>query len=248
MRRYASAISAFLFLFFLKAPPLSAEEFQCEVMGLEGQAYVTNSVQTHQTLKEGDVLKAGDTVEVDKGGSLDIAYDGEWNNVTTLQENTKVRVESIYPIHLAMQYGGVYAKLKKLPPGSSFEIQTPTAIAAVRGSEYLATYDGAETEVLNFHESDVSVWGLDDQGQKAGDPMILKDSQKTGIRRLARPWAARKISPIDLTRRDVFRARLAVRWKVLADRRRVGQIQNQKLTQTRKRRVRRAAALRRPFA
>ena len=100
-----------------------AEEFQCEVMSLEGTAYLSNAAVTKKPLQEGDIIQVNDVIDVGPGGGIDLAYDKDWKNVTHLEENTKVKIFSIYPALVHMDMGGVLARLKALPKDSSFQVE-----------------------------------------------------------------------------------------------------------------------------
>jgi len=128
-------------------------------MTIEGAAYLVDGA-LRTPLKEKMVLSAGDTIEVDANSSVDLAYDRDWKNITRVNENSRVRINGIFPTKLVMIRGDIYAKLRSLPKGSSFEIKTPTAVAAVRGSEYRTMYRGGMTRVYNFAHSKVEVFGL----------------------------------------------------------------------------------------
>ena len=136
----------------------SGEEYSCEVMTLEGSSVLVSGGIT-KSLKVGDLLKAGDTIEV-RSGYLDLAYDKEWKNITRVLQKSKVKIHSIHPTQIGMERGGILAKLHRLPKGSTFEVQTPTATAAVRGSEYFTEYREGVTRVMNFSPSPVEVFGV----------------------------------------------------------------------------------------
>ena len=55
-----------------------------------------------------------------------VANDSEWKNVTRLEENSKLKVSSVYPGKLKLSEGAVFARLKVLPKDSAFEVKTPT--------------------------------------------------------------------------------------------------------------------------
>ncbi|MBI2094885.1 MAG: FecR domain-containing protein [Candidatus Omnitrophica bacterium] len=148
------------------------------MMSLEGSAVLTKGGIT-QSLKVGDLLKAGDTVEV-RSGYLDLAYDTEWKNVTRILGKSKVKIRSIYPTQIGMERGGILAKLRRLPKGSTFEVQTPTATAAVRGSEYFTEHREGVTRVMNFSPSPVMVFGAAGSG-KPGDRTVVEESKKTEV-------------------------------------------------------------------
>ena len=173
-----------LFLIFLGGQPSAhADDFQCEVMSLEGSAFVTNSQVTHQPLKEGDILKTDDLVEVDANSYVDLGYDKDWKNTTRVEEKSKVEIKSLFPTTLKMAYGGVFAKLKELPKESTFEVETPTAIASVRGTEYRTVHQEDGTQVYNFSDSKVYVFGQDEEGHLSETPMIVENAQMTQVDR-----------------------------------------------------------------
>ncbi len=166
---------------FLVTTPLFAGDFQCEVMHLEGSAYRTNEKVTRQLLKEGDLLDVKDTIETDSGSTVDLAFDKEWKNVLHIDASSKMKIAAIHPTNIRSYSGGAYAKLGQLPKDSSFEIQTPTAVAAVRGTEFQVLSKNNSWDVLNFSTSLVSVYGLDDSGNRQKEPIIIKQFEKTDV-------------------------------------------------------------------
>jgi hypothetical protein len=159
----------------------AAEAFRCEVLALEGGAKVITASGGSSALREGDLLAEGDSIEVAEDGSVDLAYDRDWRNVVRLEGGSKVRVASVSPAKLDLTNGAVFAKLKELPKSSSFEITTPTAVAAVRGTEYRTVVRDGETEVFNFSPSKVFVYGVDPAGQRMAQPAVLEEGQKTAV-------------------------------------------------------------------
>ena len=116
------------FAFLLAVVPLNAaeEEFYCEVMDVQGEATVSNSTTSGKPLAEGDLLSVNDIVEVGASSYVDVAYDRDWSNVTRIEENSKIRLRSLFPTTIDLEKGGVFAKLKSLPKDSTFDVQTPT--------------------------------------------------------------------------------------------------------------------------
>jgi hypothetical protein len=133
MKRFLPAI--FLSFLFLTSPA-HAEEYPCEVMLVHGQVFRVTADGQKNPLKEGELLKAGDSLEVAADSYIDIAYDKQWNNVTRVWHDSHVKIESVYPTGLKMENGDLLARLNKLPLHSTFEVETPNAIAAVRGSVF----------------------------------------------------------------------------------------------------------------
>ena len=161
---------------------LFAEEFQCEVLNLKGKVTVTDPESGTREVKQGDLLRAGQTLDVGEDGYADLAYDKDWRNITRLEANSKIKIASIVPGKLGLEQGGVFAKLKKLPEGSSFEVKTPTAVATVRGSEYRTTFSGGQTDVFNASMSKIYVAGVKADGSVDRDSTVtLQEAKKTSV-------------------------------------------------------------------
>ena len=172
----------------LSLPRAMAAEYYCEVMTLKGAAFVTSIDSVRKAMKQGDLLKIGDLVEVEKDGQVDLAFDKEWSNITRIWESSRVKIKSIYPTGLGLDRGDVFAKLGKLPKGTTFEIQTPTAIAAVRGTEFLTSVsEKGLTSVVSYQHS-VEVFNLDSNGG-LGAHVIVRELEKTTVPRINEPPA-----------------------------------------------------------
>ena len=187
MRKQIKALffcAVILSMCFLSAVTYAAD-YRCEVMSLKGSAFVLSDTGEKKPLKEGDTLGAGKTIEVGKESYVDLAYDKGWNNVTRIGADSKVSLRSIYPTGLYMSRGDILAKLQKLPAKSTFEVETPTAVAAVRGSEYRTVADEeGKTQIYNLHKSEVEVYSKDLDGVMSREPVVLTENQKTAVDRL----------------------------------------------------------------
>lgn len=172
-------------IFFLCAASVIAradDKDFCQVVVLEGKAFLTNATIDRKPLKEGDLLAKGDLVEVPPGSEVDVAFDKAGKNIAHLETGSTTSLDSITPPVLSLKQGGIFAELKKLPRTTTFEVQTPTAIAAVRGTVYRTTFkEDRGTEVFNFSSSPVYVYAKDASGARSGQPLVLKESQKTEI-------------------------------------------------------------------
>gem|GEM_PF-3185233 len=219
MNRSILKLSAWVLLsLFVPSASFADADYSCEVMSVEGQASV----------KEGDILKAGDTVETGADGTVDVAYDKEWKNVVRVLPNSNVTIGSVHPSSVVVSRGTLYARLKELPTQSTFEVETPTAIAAVRGSEYLTHCpDGSATDVHNFSESEVLVFGLDDAGRLSGEPLTLRNLQATAVdRRGASPKAMRPLTEGERGNREKIGGVIEKRAEALRGAGRFGRIQD----------------------
>jgi hypothetical protein len=178
IRPYALLTASLLFAF-----SASAAEFQCEVLNLMGRVTVIDKDGSSVELKEGDLVSKGQTVKADAGAALDLAFDGQWKNVARLESGSELSVESVHPAKLKLKNGAVFAKLKALPKGSAFEVNTPTATATVRGTEYRTVFSGGQTKVFNVSPlatSTVAVASVLADGS-AGKEVVLAPSTKTEV-------------------------------------------------------------------
>lgn len=180
----------------------SVETDNTRVIAVDGRAFFSDQKSIKQPLRVGQKLEAGDQVDTGTAGTVDLAFDDDFQNVVRVEENSRMNVQrSATAITARLDRGGLFAMLKDLPPDSTFEVQTPTAIATVRGSEYRTTFDpGVGTRVYNFSESPVTVHGVDSQGQATGEPLVLKNSQKTEVVKQGEaPAAAQDLQPAELS-------------------------------------------------
>ena len=214
----------FMILIMTAPVPVSfAQDFYCEVMSVKGGVTVSNGDYVKHPVKEGDLLKEGDTIDVPGDGYLDLAYDKEWNNVTRFFENSRVKIRGIYPTDLAMEYGDIIAKLDKLPRNSTFEIETPTAIAAVRGSAFETIHRDDETAVMNFHDSTVHVFGVDDGGNIVNE-IQLAQFERTEVEHLEAPAPPHRMSKADVERGKAFLGKMETATKDLEEGGRIGKL------------------------
>lgn len=161
---------------------LSYAQESFEVLATSGQATLINTAGEEKVLSKGDRVKPGETVRVSEDGYVDVAQDEDRENVTRLESGSEVVFQKIDPAVLSVDKGSVFANLKRLPAGSSFEVQTPVAIAVVRGTRYRTAFnEGSGAQVSNFSNSPVYVYGIDADGKRMTDPLILRNEEKTEI-------------------------------------------------------------------
>lgn len=86
----------------------------------------------------GDLLYAGDVLFVDKDAKVQLAFPG--NTLVLLKENSVLSLSELVPegrTRSALAAGYLLANLKEaLSPGATFEVETPTALAVVRGTVF----------------------------------------------------------------------------------------------------------------
>lgn len=191
--RLGTALKVVVALAFVSAGSMAAlpgafgedDSFYCEVLSVDGPVFLHNAKSQGKALSEGDLLAVDDEVETGEGGTADLAFDKDWSNVTRIEEKSRMQIREVFPTRLYLEKGALYAKLKSLPKDSVFQVETPTAIAAVRGTEYRTEYADGETSVSNDSEAETSKVYLYDpnaDGDLEGEPAVLPRAQFTGVR------------------------------------------------------------------
>lgn len=113
-------------------PKVSLRDIQGDVQIIEaGGAQGRPAVQEEE-------LKPSDKIQTGKKSSVKIILEGlgeiSLSEETTWSYESYVIEEEKHRFSAQLALGRLKAKVKKLPQGSSFEIRTPTSVAAVRGT------------------------------------------------------------------------------------------------------------------
>jgi len=131
-------------------------------------------------------LLPGDKVKTGEDGSAEIALSGEHG--ISLRPRSELTLSNLRRAdsELSLALGSLLAKVQSLA-GGLFRVRTPSAVAAVRGTEFGVEIDEADPEqtlVGVFDEGKVTVSGAD------GAEETLKSNQETVVRRGSRPMPA----------------------------------------------------------
>ena len=158
-------------------------------------------------LTPGQPLEARDLIRTGTGGTARIAFDD--GSVAVLASASLMRLDEVGKregrarILLRLLGGQVRVSASPTYPASGrFEVETPTAVASVRGTEFAVTYstDTAETEVVCMKGSVevVGVLGV------LGKPVVLESGMGTVVRKGAFPAAPATVSAEKLS--QLFKA------------------------------------------
>jgi len=121
------------------------------------------SIAIKEIVKDGDVIETGDksSVVVQVGDELLVRFEA----------NTKVVVTSITNIakrEITLDKGKVLSSVTKLRKGNEYFVKTPTAVASVRGTQFLTDYADGKT-VVAVGKGRVSVVKSDTNEEKLVD-------------------------------------------------------------------------------
>ena len=116
--------------------------FYAGTVKIEAAGKEASPVKVMDEVKDGDVIETGGKsyVIIQTGDGLIIRFDSD----------TRVVFESISSLEkrvLNLNKGKVVSSVSKLKKGSEYNIKTPTAVASVRGTEFLTEYEKGKTIV-----------------------------------------------------------------------------------------------------
>lgn len=136
------------------------------VYHLEGEVKVLKSgSEKWVPLQKGDFLSQGDQVRTGAHSTVEIYFDEFYLNSTRLEANTIAEFRSIEPTDIYLTDGSVYSSLEGLMEGTTYQIATPTAVASVRGTQFLKEYVSAtQTENTSVLNGTVEVVAVDPGG------------------------------------------------------------------------------------
>lgn len=164
--------------------------------------------------EEGMPLEAGDRVVTAEGASAEVVLDG--GSLITLRESSDFTVDSPSrsDASFTLAFGSLLAKIQKLAAGG-LRVRTPTAVAAVRGTEFGVEVEGDDTHVGVFDEGKVDVSAAD-----GGPAETLIANQETRVAKGGRPLHAYQLQRL-MRHRALMRghgrriAAIRKRWRAL---------------------------------
>jgi VCBS repeat-containing protein len=138
-------------------------------------------------------LEVGDSVKTGGNSSAEITFfDG---STMELEAGTEVKIlsldivcdTSVSTITMQQTLGTTISRVTKLlDPGSSYEVETPTGVAGVRGSIVIVTVGGNGTTLVTNEEGDVyAIWQGMELPIPLGQTLIFKEGQSPNFMPLA---------------------------------------------------------------
>ncbi|MFC1576070.1 FecR domain-containing protein [Candidatus Omnitrophota bacterium] len=127
-------------------------------------------------------LKKDSKLRTGRASYAVLAYNDEGSNVVRVKENTNIVIGEISRKSYGVELfdGKVLARFKKLPPGSKFEVRTPTAVCGIRGSGLGVDFINGMTVVSAF-ESSAFVQGTDSAGNPVGMQVTIPEGWKSSV-------------------------------------------------------------------
>lgn len=163
-------------------------------------------------------VDTGDRIRTSKGEVVEISFLGSGSNVIKVSEDSDVFIKKCEtPYTIELLNGEVMALLKKLPPGSTFEVRTPAGISGARGTGWSNRTDGKKSEFGAF-EGSIFTKGIDASGNPMEGELIVKSGFKTVVDMFEKPGKLEALSERELERWNEWKESLSDRSLVSADR------------------------------
>ncbi len=132
----------------------------------------------------GDAIKEGMTIKTVGPKSIAEIYFGE--NAVKILGDTVIKVEKLLSnvsdnteeSSFIVEKGRMFSKVtKKLAKGDSYQVKTPTAIAAVRGTDFLVTQEDDKANVACLD----GLLEVLNQSLATGQPIVLEEKQEVDV-------------------------------------------------------------------
>jgi len=125
-------------------------------------------------------LEAGDLIRTGSDGTAELYLDDK--GAFFVGRNTELEVSSLEQSNtsFSLAFGSLVAKVKHLLSDKfKMQVRTPTAVCAVRGTEFAVEYSrlGKDTGVAVFDEGRVAVTPLDEAGAPGTEQLLEKNTE-----------------------------------------------------------------------
>jgi len=179
---------------FPESKKMAAAASQAVATLVEGEVQMTGAeTNGWQRLQVNAILKAGDNVRVLEQGRLELVLDNR--SVLRLAANTTLELKEVErrrqkgKYRFALSIGKMWTRVTRLLGfGSKYQVETPTAIAAVQGTSYDLQIDPRQQMRVRVFSGNVQIYnpfsGDLAPGQKV--PKLEKPTRVAGPKRISR--------------------------------------------------------------
>jgi len=165
------------------AAPAADDHWDARLTAVTGEVTVLPADGGEESAAEvGMPLEEGDRVVTAAGAEAEVALDG--GSLVTVRESSDFKLEKTAKAETSflLAFGSLLAKIQKLG-SQSLQVRTPSAVAAVRGTEFGVEVEGENSHVGVFDEGRVEVGG-------SGGKEVLTPNQETSVEKGRAPLRA----------------------------------------------------------
>jgi len=190
--------------------PVSTGKIEAKLTYLEGEVSLTRD-KTRLPAELDMALLPGDTVETGKDAQAEVTFDD--SSTINLDPETRFGISQLTKdsgsgqrtVKTNLLSGELKAQIAKLARNSTFEIESPTAVSAVRGTEFIVAYkEGQPTQVTVL----AGKVGVRRPGKREAE-VFIQEHERLFIRMAERPGRPFRLATGD---EDVIRAKWR-RWQ-----------------------------------
>jgi ferric-dicitrate binding protein FerR (iron transport regulator) len=134
-------------------------------------------------LRTGAVLHAGETIETQSGGRVEIAVSG--GALIRLGESSRLTLSAAVPrraFSARLLLGNLWTRVHKLLAGESFAVETGNGVAGVQGTEFRIEVAPDQPDLVRVYEGAVTV-----EGREGGWSYRIEPGNELRFRRIAEP-------------------------------------------------------------
>jgi hypothetical protein len=183
------------------------------IIHVEGNVQVQSpNDEVWKNAEVGMEVTIGDSVRTARHSKASIALDADKKNTVELGEKTLVILNSASADtidRMDLTRGRIYSNLEGIKSGLDFQVNTPSAVAGVRGSSYMVYTERDQDEVSAFKDT-VFIKTFDASKSQSSE-LMLPEGFKTFIERFETPGALMPITNREFTRFDSIRDELTGR-------------------------------------
>ncbi|MDD5194450.1 MAG: FecR family protein [Candidatus Omnitrophica bacterium] len=167
-----------------------AESSEVTVIYVSGSVDICSGDESYPCSKaiEDMTVTAGDKIITAQDSSIELAFDENKKNILRVNPESEVVISLKDNEKVELTKGEVFTTIEELPSGSSFEIRTPTAIAGVRGTEWLTKVDEEGTDIEAFQGTPYAKT-IYENGKVAPQETIVLSGHMTRVKRFKPPSA-----------------------------------------------------------
>lgn len=196
---------SFLIGLIISSVSLSAESTSYGLlMIVKGQVTVSNVNAQNLALKVGSKVFPEDTIITGKDSRAKIVMSDR--NIINVMPDSKLRIDKYIStakeknVSINLLQGKIRNNVEVKYDGAKdkFEVRTPTAIAGVRGTQFVTKYDAktSTTEIATLHGK-VQFQGFDPATNKLTEPVIVRRGEKSDSVGSQPPAPPIKMSPAE---------------------------------------------------
>lgn len=172
-----------MLVIFAMLASFATAEIKAVINDLDGEVYVNKADAKELIVAEADMeLEEGDVIITKQGGRAEILLDSE-DSMINVMENTQLVITKLentkteQKTFLELISGGLVNIINKaVDVKKVFEVKTPNAVAAVKGTQFGVEALDRESTVGVF-EGEVLVNGVDAGGKDLGEVAVTKDNE-----------------------------------------------------------------------